>query len=86
MPLPIRTFEDAHPSTSDVVLCHYCGEALHAPEDDVFWHDNLTHACSGMFTARIEELESERDAMRRERDDMRSLLENAAKNILKSLE
>ena len=85
MRLPIKTLNNERPDTSDVVLCDHCGVTLHAPEEDVFWHDNLTHCRENMYVARIEALELERDSLRRERDDMRSLMLNTAKNMLKSL-
>lgn len=43
----LRTFLDQTPKTSDVVLCHYCGCTLHAPEHDVFWEDGAEqHRCA----------------------------------------
>lgn len=42
------TFKNETPETSDVVLCDYCGETLHSPEDDIFWKDTQQHNCEKM--------------------------------------
>ena len=51
-----RTFKNASHETDDVVLCLFCGETLHAPEDDVFWEDTAGHECEDMFVAKIARL------------------------------
>jgi len=62
--LPIRTFQNAHPETDDVVMCHYCGSLLHSPENDVFWDDNLNHHCKDMLIVEIRQVKAERDALK----------------------
>jgi hypothetical protein len=55
----IRTFQGDTPETSDVVLCHYCGESLHDPEHDVEWNrDAKHHLCKPMLKVQVAELEA----------------------------
>tara|TARA_R110000782_G_scaffold34616_1_gene82673 strand:- start:756 stop:986 length:231 start_codon:yes stop_codon:yes gene_type:complete len=59
-----KTFHGETPKTSECVLCHYCGDTLHAPEEDVFWEHTANHLCSPMLKARIKELEAALGPMR----------------------
>lgn len=59
MKTAIRTFQGKTPETSDVVLCHYCGESLHDPENDIEWEQAANnHYCKPMLKVRVAELEA----------------------------
>ena len=66
-----KTFHGETPKTSECVLCHYCGDFLHAPEEDIFWEHTANHLCSPMLKARIKELEA---ALDRQCDSMAFVL------------
>lgn len=65
------TFQNAHPDKGDdVVLCKFCGEVLHAPEEDVFWKDTANHECKEQLKARATAAEADAARLAKALDHM----------------
>jgi len=63
--LGVRTFNDELPPEYGVVLCYYCGTALHDKEHDIYLEQEAkTHICAGMTQAKIDAQQAEIERLR----------------------
>jgi hypothetical protein len=81
-----KTFHNETPKTSDCVLCHYCGDLLHAPEDDIFWEQTTNHLCSPMLKATVVDLKRKLDMVAAYLKDMAKRGDDEAKALLDMLD
>jgi hypothetical protein len=81
-----KTFHGETPKNSDCVLCHYCGDLLHAPEEDIFWQQTSNHLCSPMLKATIVDLEHKLGMVAAYLKDMTERGDDEAKALLDLLD
>jgi len=63
--LGVRTLNDELPPEYGVVLCYYCGTALHDEEHDIYLEQEAkTHICAGMTQAKIDAQQAEIERLR----------------------